>query len=493
MNGRRSKAPTKSALSSGNKRLRKSALDVQSAGRASDKTLVHVNRREKAQMDRMFGPASINPHTGLPEHGFFSKLKKTAKFMQKHTRKVLKGAYDGVRGKGSIFGGTPLGTKLSNAVTGRHDKPIADQYGGPTPEEKEKYKDEHGKDSLGFSSELHQVGSTIGSFYAGQGIGNGIENLAAGAGASTGVASAAGNLGSKAAMTYAGQENAKAMGESAGRTPSALSKKKATSLLLTRAGEIADREYTPYTGDRVAGISDNERRASELARQGNPDTQRLYDKSESAIDDSMQEFNKENLDPYLSPYRDSGIERENELYDANRASLLNSKAGAWGGDRAAFAESELTRQHMGAISDINAKAYDQATNAFFNDASRKQNAAQAYQSVGGDISQLNRQQIQDLMATGSIERVLNQANLDFDFQQFVENRDWDITNLEPLLRALGTTGQPGANPKGDNTAAAIGAAATIAGAYFSAGGGGGGADGSAGGGYTDAAVSAGVT
>lgn len=251
-------------------------------------------------------------------------------------------------------------------------------------------------------------------------------------------------------------------------TASSLSKKKATSLLLGRAGEIADRPYTPYEGDRVAGLTDNEQQASALARRGNPDAQRLLDKSESAIDDSRQEFNKDNLERYLSPYRDSGIANENEEYDRQNASLLNSKAGAFGGDRAAFATSELNRTHMGALSDINAKAYDQATQAFFNDASRQQSAAQAYQSVAGDVSQLNRQQIQDLMATGGIERVLNQANLDFNYQQFVENRDWDITNLEPLIRALGTTGQPGANPKGDNTAAALGAAATIAGAYFTA-------------------------
>ena len=28
--------------------------------------------------------------------------------------------------------------------------------------------------------------------------------------------------------------------------------------------------------------------------------------------------------------------------------------------------------------------------------------------------------------------------MDFDYQQFIENRDWDITNLAPLLNALGT-------------------------------------------------------
>jgi hypothetical protein len=35
-----------------------------------------------------------------------------------------------------------------------------------------------------------------------------------------------------------------------------------------------------------------------------------------------------------------------------------------------------------------------------------------------------------------MKRSLKQAGLDFDYQQFVEARDWDITNLQPLLAAV---------------------------------------------------------
>lgn len=448
-----------SALERSNKHLQKSAANVRKAGRGGDSILMHVNPREAADMEERFGPASTNPHTGLPEHGFFSKLKKAAGFELWHGGKILKG----IKPSQVLFGIDPIGTKIGNAVTGSHAKPLVDQLGGARADRLEQYQDETGKDP-GYAGALQGVAHVIAGAYGGNAVG-GLAGQGAGAlGASEGVASAVGTVASKGAMMGA----SKLSEDAAQPTASSLSKKKATSLLLGRAGEIADRPYTPYEGDRVAGLTDNEQQASALARRGNPDAQRLLDKSESAIDDSRQEFNKDNLERYLSPYRDSGIANENEEYDRQNASLLNSKAGAFGGDRAAFATSELNRTHMGALSDINAKAYDQATQAFFNDASRQQSAAQAYQSVAGDVSQLNRQQIQDLMATGGIERVLNQANLDFNYQQFVENRDWDITNLEPLIRALGTTGQPGANPKGDNTAAALGAAATIAGAYFTA-------------------------
>lgn len=454
---------SRSALANSNRRLQRSAMEVRGAGRGGDSILVHVNPEEMRHMDRTFGPASRNPHTGLPEHGLFSKLKKAAGFevwhgikatkeLFKHPTRALTGAID------------PLGTKISNAVTGSRYQPIVNQLGGARPDRYEQYTEETGKDP-GAAPQLQQAANAIAGYFGGKAIG-GLAGAGAGAlGAGSGVSGAVGSVAGKGAVMSANQLSAGSAGPSTVNT----NKKKATNLLLGRASAIADRPYTPYTGQRVAGLSGNEQQASALARTGTADTRRLYDKSESAIDASTKAFNKDNLEPYLSPYRDSGIQKENDVYDREKSSLLNSKAGAWGGDRSAFQESELTRQHMGAIGDINAQAYKDATNAFFADSDRQQRAAQAYESVGGDIAQLNRSQIQDLMATGGIERTLNQADLDFNYQQFVENRDWDITNLEPLLRALGPTGQPNQSPSGANTAAAIGAAATIAGAYFSAG------------------------
>ena len=76
------------------------------------------------------------------------------------------------------------------------------------------------------------------------------------------------------------------------------------------------------------------------------------------------------------------------------------------------------------------------------------------------------------MATGGLKRSLKQAGLDFDYQQFIEARDWDITNLQPLLAAVGTV------PYGTTTTAqtkssglgnAIGVAAGAAGAVMSGG------------------------
>jgi hypothetical protein len=59
--------------------LHKAAKQVRGAGRHDDTILIHVNPDEFEQMRKAFGDPIINPETGLPEYGFFSKVKKALK------------------------------------------------------------------------------------------------------------------------------------------------------------------------------------------------------------------------------------------------------------------------------------------------------------------------------------------------------------------------------------------------------------------------------
>jgi hypothetical protein len=102
------------------------------------------------------------------------------------------------------------------------------------------------------------------------------------------------------------------------------------------------------------------------------------------------------------------------------------------------------------------------------------NAAKGLQSVSGDISQLNQQQYQDLMSSGGLDRALGQKQLDFNLSQFLEQRDWSVNNLSPLLSAIDASKGTQRNTStysGPNSGVgqAIGAAATVAGAYFTGG------------------------
>lgn len=244
---------------------------------------------------------------------------------------------------------------------------------------------------------------------------------------------------------------------------------------VDRATEIADRPYQAFTGSRIAGLSENERTASQLARTGQWEARNYLTEAGKRVSE-LEDFDRSDLSGYMNPYTDAVLQPQlreaNRAYERNRSSLLNSKAGAWGGDRVAFEASELNRQHGELITDITARAhseaFDRATQLWSQDQDRQLRAAEALRQVGGDVARLNREQIQDLMATGGVERMLKQAELDFDYQQFLENRDWSIANLQPLLQALGTAqaGERNKQPEVDPMAQALGAASTVAGMYF---------------------------
>jgi len=55
------------------------AQRVQSAGRNGDTMLAHITPQEANLLERRGGLGSMNPNTGLPEYGFFKKLKKIVK------------------------------------------------------------------------------------------------------------------------------------------------------------------------------------------------------------------------------------------------------------------------------------------------------------------------------------------------------------------------------------------------------------------------------
>jgi hypothetical protein len=196
----------------------------------------------------------------------------------------------------------------------------------------------------------------------------------------------------------------------------------------------------------------------------------------------IKQYNTSNLQPYMDPYVSSvltpQLAQENINYNAQQSALANSKAGAFGGDRSALAAGELDYAHSQTVaSDVGnaySAAYTNAQSAFFKDAQKQIDSANALANVGNDASKLNTTQIQDLMATGGLQQALSQKQLDFNYQQFIENRDWSTTNLQPLLNSIAAskgTQQSVSNygPPTNVAGTAIGAAATIAGAYFTGG------------------------
>jgi hypothetical protein len=237
--------------------------------------------------------------------------------------------------------------------------------------------------------------------------------------------------------------------------------------------KIADRPYTPYEDERVAPLSDNEQQGLALARDGGTAAMDDMQRGSDALG-SVQSFDKANLDAYTNPYTDA-VARP-ALASANLAYQTASRqvASRTDGSRGALAQAALSRDFIGKSGDItnaaHSAAFKDAVSAWGSDQNRKMQAAQAWQQAGGQITRMDQASIQNLMLTGGTDRVMRQLTDDTKYKAFVENRDWDVNNLKPLLASLQaphektttkTITQPG-SPWGT----ALGLVGTAVGAYF---------------------------
>lgn len=269
---------------------------------------------------------------------------------------------------------------------------------------------------------------------------------------------------------------------------------------IKRATEIADRPYQSYDGQRVAGLSGNEMLARDRARLAMDGSARQYlERAGREVDEvAGSEWNSETAQRYMNPYTDNvldrTLERQRTAYNQRRNDLRGQAAsrGAFGGDRQTMLETGLEREYIDSVADTSAEGYYAAYNDAFRgwsaDNTRRLQAADAYRAVGGDISRMDSAQITDLMRTGQAGRLLEQMQLDADYNEFITERDWDVTNLQPLLQAISSSREGAAMPMSQSTGAgqAIGAIASLVG-MFAGSGSGGGASGGTGGGMGTAA------
>ena len=237
--------------------------------------------------------------------------------------------------------------------------------------------------------------------------------------------------------------------------------------------QIGSQSYTPYTGQRVARISGNEAEASRLAGEGSAQARDYYGRSASMLEGmndpaKIQQY----MNPYLQSVLDPALRETGRAFDQRRTQVRGQagKVGAFGGDRQSLLETQLDKSYLETVGDMTGRAnFD----AYENATARMERASQAWRDLGGDVTRMNAQQIQDLMLTGGVERLLDQAKLDFDYQQFTENRDWNIRNLTPLLASLQV---PASSSQTDTTKESggqlgqiLGAAVSIGGAFFTGG------------------------
>lgn len=147
--------------------LARAASVVRSAGRGGDDILLHINPQEFEFLRHAWGEPSTNAHTGLPEYGLFSKIKKALKFEAFNVKKIVKGV---VKNPTRLLTGVdPIMTKATNKLFGLHNKPLVNQLGGATQDTFNEAKAK-GMDT-GLAKTLHGVAGAIAGFYGGNALG----------------------------------------------------------------------------------------------------------------------------------------------------------------------------------------------------------------------------------------------------------------------------------------------------------------------------------
>jgi hypothetical protein len=238
-----------------------------------------------------------------------------------------------------------------------------------------------------------------------------------------------------------------------------------------RARGIADRPYTPYTGQRIAGLSGNEQQASELAGSFSERTQPFRDRLSAG-------FSQGALSQFENPYLDRVLGNQQrvigEEYGRQSADLARRQTAmdAFRSGRSDLARSRLDENRLRALGDAEASgrksAFDTALDAYFRDQGVNLGALSA-------VTGSTQAEIGALSQTGLAERGITQAGLDFDYGQFLEGRDWDVNNLGPLLNAIqaarGNSQQTSTQPGEDKWSAYGGLLGSLLGGGMFGGGG----------------------
>ena len=252
------------------------------------------------------------------------------------------------------------------------------------------------------------------------------------------------------------------------------------------AGKIASQQYSQYGGERVAGLSENEQMGMTMARdmagtQGG--AKPYYDEAAGLARRGTQQFKDANMADYMNPYIKGALDpaareiRQEGARDINALEGRASSMDAFGGSRAALMRSESREKTLQSVKDLYgegyARAYESGVNIWGDERARDMQASGRFQDLGTSVAAANATDISTLMTTGATDRGIQQSMADFDYQQFIEERDWDFRSLGALIASLeGTKGSYQTSQtstektSGGELGQALGLAATLIGTFY---------------------------
>lgn len=224
-----------------------------------------------------------------------------------------------------------------------------------------------------------------------------------------------------------------------------------------RALAVADRPYTPFTGEMVAGFSPQQQaaftqfgRAAEAAQPTIGQAQELA----RSVGGYQPQTVAQAMQPYQNPYEEAvvtqalgDIERARQIAQTQGAAQA-TRARAFGGSRQGVAEAETNRaaleQAARTAAQLRSAGFETAAGLGARDIAAAQQAEAQRLAAATQLGQLGiaqqaalTQGAQGLFGAGGAQQQLEQARLEDAYRQFAEQQNYPLQQLQILQQALG--------------------------------------------------------
>ena len=214
--------------------------------------------------------------------------------------------------------------------------------------------------------------------------------------------------------------------------------------IAKQAQRLSARQYTPYKGERIAGMSPAQVSALEQTKQMGPS--RYYPAAGLAALQGTQEFGMPQAQVYMSPYQQAVTDIAKRKATTEGQQALQqirsqaARAGAFGGSRQGLIESQEIANLGQRLSDLQARgseaAYQSAQQQFERDRQAKLAGAGQLAAIGGAQQQAEIQRLQALERAGTLEQAEAQRLLDLRYKDFLRQQDYPYQQLAAYSSAI---------------------------------------------------------
>jgi len=241
------------------------------------------------------------------------------------------------------------------------------------------------------------------------------------------------------------------------------------SILNAAQGE-ANAPYTPYTGQRIAGLNQDELKSDQTVRDNYLTTQPLYSQGTNLINQgttglnnlmtNQGTWNQNTASQYMSPYISNVINSTSEEALRNNQMALNqirgnaAMSGAFGGSGDILAQTEAWNNNQrnlnSTIADLYNTGYNNAQTQFNADrdfglkgVNQYNTQSEALQNLGANQQAALYKDTSALKTVGSNTRDIAQTNLNTAYSDWENQKDYNKNQLNWLQNLL--TGASNAN------------------------------------------------